>query len=200
VQLKHELSEADADLAALSHSMLKVFHNMRAALHIPDQPPEKLPPPSGPGRNDAFGLLSAALFVAPQPPAPVKYGLIWNVEHRPWVHWDANTRSPLGRNLLASLGLGAPLVGKHGELDFALVKRQTDISEQIRPPHYPFALDREATERGANIYQAQCVFCHGDGASQHGKILGGQHAGSVGALTLFAQWLGPHHGGIAHAA
>ena len=151
----------EADLAALSHSMLKLFHNMRAALHIPDQPPEKVPPPSGPGRNDAFGLLSASLFVAPQPPAPVKYGLVWNVAHRQWVHWDANTRSPLGRNLLASLGLGAPLIGKHGELDFAAVKRQTDISEQIQAPHYPWKIDKAAAKRGATVYQANCISCHG---------------------------------------
>ena len=151
----------EANLAALSHSMLKLFHNMRAALHIPDQPPEKVPPPSGPGRNDAFGLLSASLLVAPQPPAPVKYGLVWNVAHRKWVHWDGNTRSPLGRNLLASLGLGAPLIGKHGELDFALVKRQTDISEHIQAPHYPWKIDKNAAERGAKVYQANCNSCHG---------------------------------------
>jgi hypothetical protein len=150
----------EINFAALSHSMLKLFHNMRAALHIPDQPPEKIPPPSGPGRNDAFGLLSASLFVAPQPPAPVKYGLLWNVEHREWVHWDANTRSPLGRNLLASLGLGAPLMGRHAELDFALVKRQTDISEKIQAPRYPYTIDKAAAKRGANLYQANCVSCH----------------------------------------
>lgn len=46
-------------LALLAHSMLKLFHNMRAALHVPDQPPDTAPPASGPGRNDAFGLLSA---------------------------------------------------------------------------------------------------------------------------------------------
>ena len=151
----------EPDLAALSHSMLKLFHNMRAALHIPDQPPEKVPPPAGPGRNDAFGLLSASLFVAPQPPAPVKYGLVWNIANRKWVHWDANTRSPLGRNLLASLGLGAPLIGKHGELDFALVKRQTDISEHIQAPHFPWKIDDSAVTRGARIYQANCNSCHG---------------------------------------
>jgi cytochrome c5 len=134
---------------------------MRAALHIPDQPPEKVPPPSGPGRNDAFGLLSASLFVAPQPPAPVKFGLIWNVAHRQWVHWDANTRSPLGRNLLASLGLGAPLMGKHADLDFALVKRQTDISEQIQAPRYSWKIDQASASRGASIYKANCVSCHG---------------------------------------
>lgn len=160
LRLNRQLLIEGTDLAALSHSFLKLFHNMRASLHVPNQPPEKLPPPSGPGRNDAFGLLSAVLFGAPQPPAPVKYGLVWNVENRPWVHWDGNTRSPIGRNLLASLGLGAPLIGKHGNLDFALVKRQTDLSERIHAPRYPFAIDDAAAKRGAAHYQARCASCH----------------------------------------
>jgi mono/diheme cytochrome c family protein len=153
-------SLAHANLAALSHSMLKLFHNMRTALHVPDQPPEKLLPPSGPGRNDAFGLLSAALFGAPRPYSPVKYGLVWNVENRHWVHWDGNTQSPIGRNLLASLGLGSPLIGKHGQLNFARIKRQTDLSEHIRAPRYPFAIDAAAAKRGAAGYQAHCAACH----------------------------------------
>ena len=64
LQLDDESLEHEKDLAAFSHSILKLFHNMRAALHVPDQPPEKAPPSSGPGRNDAFGLLSASLFNA----------------------------------------------------------------------------------------------------------------------------------------
>lgn len=159
--LDDESLEHEKDLAAFSHSILKLFHNMRAALHVPDQPPEKAPPSSGPGRNDAFGLLSAGLFNAPQPYAPVKYGLVWNVGKRHWVHWDGNTQSPLGRNLLASLGLGAPLHGKHGDLDFAMVKRQTDLTEMIQPPHYPYKIDEAAAKRGAAHYTAQCVSCHG---------------------------------------
>src|SRR5207244_5417579 len=75
------------DLAGRAHSMLKLFHNMRAALHIPDQPPETAPPSSGPGRNDAFGLLAASLLHAPQPYSPIKFGLVWNVDRRIWVHW-----------------------------------------------------------------------------------------------------------------
>jgi mono/diheme cytochrome c family protein len=150
-----------AALVRASRSFLNLFHNMRAALHIPDRPPDKAPPSSGPGRNDAFGLLSAGLFNAPQPYAPVKYGLVWNVGERHWVHWDGNTRSPIGRNLLASLGLGAPLHGKHGDLDFALVKRQTDLSETIKPPRYPFAIDNAVAKRGAAHFTAQCASCHG---------------------------------------
>ena len=161
LQLDDESLEHEKNLAAFSHSILKLFHNMRAALHVPDQPPEKAPPSSGPGRNDAFGLLSAGLFNAPQPYAPVKYGLVWNVGKRHWVHWDGNTQSPLGRNLLASLGLGAPLHGKHGDLDFAMVKRQTDLTEMIQPPHYPYKIDAAAAKRGAAHYTAKCVSCHG---------------------------------------
>jgi len=93
--------EPDIDLAARTQAMLKLFHNMRAALHVPDQPPEKAPPSSGPGRNAAFGLLAAGLLNLPQPYSPIKFGLVWNVEKRTWVHWDGNTKSPIARNLLA---------------------------------------------------------------------------------------------------
>ena len=148
------------DLVPLVRALLQLFHNMRAALHLPDQPPDTLPPASGPGRNDAFGLLSAGLFGVPQPYAPVKYGLVWNLEHRHWVHWDGNTQSPVGRNLLAALGLGAPLLGKQGQLDFTMVTRQTALSERIRPPRYPFAVDAAAARRGAELYQGRCAACH----------------------------------------
>ena len=155
------LEKGDLDLAAHVHSMLKLFHNMRAALHVPDQPPDKVPPQSGPGRNDAFGLLAASLLNSPQPYSPIKFGLVWNVDKRTWVHWDGNTKSPIARNLLASLGLGAPMHGKHGDLTFADVKRQTDLSEKIAPPKYPFTVDNDAAKRGAPLFEQNCNACHG---------------------------------------
>lgn len=161
VRLDRQPFEHDVDLAARAHSMLKLFHNMRAALHVPDQPPDKPPPASGPGRNDAFGLLSAALLNSPQPYAPTKFGLVWDVDKRTWVHWDGNTNSPLARNLLASLGLGAPMHGKHADLDFATVKRQTDLSEKIHPPRYPYGIDLIAAKRGTAHFESKCAACHG---------------------------------------
>jgi hypothetical protein len=156
-----QLARDASGLPELAHSMLKLFHNMRAALHVPDQPPEKVPPASGPGRNDAFGLLSASLLNKPQPYAPIKFGLVWDIDKRTWVHWDGNTKSPIARNLLASLGLGAPLHGKRGDLEFAMVKRQTDLSESIRPPKYPFPIDRAAAKRGEAHFEKTCAACHG---------------------------------------
>ena len=167
LKLNHEALADNSDLAALSHSFLRLFHNTRTCLHFPDQAPDptKLPPPSGPGRNDAFGLLSAVLFGTPQPYAPVKYGLVWNVDQRHWVHWDGNTQSPLGRNLLASVGLGAPLMGKHAEMDFAKVKHQTDLSEKIHAPKYPWSIDAAMAARGAVQFEAKCASCHGGAES-----------------------------------
>lgn len=169
LQFDSQRLEAKLDLAALSRSMLRLLHNMRAALHVPDQPPQEAPPASGPGRNDAFGLLSLVLFGEAQPYAPVKYGLVWNLENRPYVHWDGNTRSPLGRNLLASLGLGAPLIGQRGQLDLAVVQRQTDLTERIHPPRYPFAIDEAAARRGAPHYEKHCATCH-DSAEGDGRL------------------------------
>jgi hypothetical protein len=165
------------NLADLSVNMLKLFHNMRVALHVPDQLPATLPPPSGPGRNDAFGLLSAALFNSPQPSAPVKYGLVWNVDQRQYVHWDGNTQSPIARNVLAAVGLGAPLVDKHANMDFVLIERQTKISEKIMPPKYPFAIDREAAARGAELYGANCASCH-NGAEGDNRLYGVDQVGT----------------------
>jgi hypothetical protein len=161
LQLDQISLERDGDIVTCAQSLVKLFHNVRAALHVPDQPPEKVPPASGPGRNDAFGLLSASLLNKPQPYAPIKFGLVWDVDKRTWVHWDGNTKSPIARNLLASLGLGAPLHGKRGDLDFATVKRQTDLSESIRPPKYPFAIDQAAAKRGAAHFETNCASCHG---------------------------------------
>ncbi|MBN4055037.1 hypothetical protein JYT15_00860, partial [Acidimicrobium ferrooxidans] len=150
----------DAELPQLVGGLLALFDNMRAALHIPHKLPSPAPPISGPGRNDAFGIVSVALFSTPQPYAPVKYGMLWDLDGREWVHSDGNTRSPLLRNLLASLGLGAPLFGDTALLDIALVQRQTDLTQAIKSPSYPWAVDAAAVVRGARHYQDHCASCH----------------------------------------
>jgi hypothetical protein len=191
----HEIANGDVrpsfdpalDLAVRAHVMLQLFHNFRAALHLPDQPPETPPPASGPGRNDAFGLLSAILLNSPQPFAPVKFGLVWNVDQRTWVHWDGNTKSPIARNLLASLGLGAPLHGRQANLQFALVKRQTDLTEKIRPPRYPFVIDEAAAKRGASVFEAKCIACHGGAESDRRLYSVAQVDTDPRRATLFTQ-------------
>ena len=83
-----------------------------------------------------------------------------NLDQRHWVHWDGNTQSPLARNILAALGLGAPMEGKRGHFDFALGERHTNLTERIHSPRYPFAIDRALGSRGAAHFRAQCAACH----------------------------------------
>ena len=52
------------------------------------------------------------------------------------------------------------LIGNHADLYFSLIERQTNISEQIAPPKYPFAIDTKAARRGALYYQVSCMGCH----------------------------------------
>lgn len=59
----------------------------------------------------------------------------------------------------ATLGLGAPTVGGGRLLDVALVRRQTDLSQVIRPPRYPWAIDVVAAARGETHYRARCAPC-----------------------------------------
>lgn len=179
------INVAHADLPALASSMLKLFHNIRAGLHVPDAPPTEAPPASGPGRNDAFGLLAVVLLHSPQGYAPSKFGVVWNMDQRRWVHWDGGTQSPLARNLLASLGLGAPLVDGKALLDFDLVKHQTEITEKIRPPKYPFDIDRAAAARGKTLYERTCAKCH-DGPEDDSRL-----HGDIGTDPLRAELFSP---------
>jgi mono/diheme cytochrome c family protein len=148
-------------LTPLVKAILKIFYNARTALAIPEKLPPPVPTIPGPGRTDAFGVLAAVLFGTPaKMDAPVKYGFAWNLADRRWVHWDGNMDQPIARNLGASLGLGAPFEGQGKLVDFSLVQRQTDVSERIRAPRFPWVVDSAAAGRGLKTYTAHCASCH----------------------------------------
>lgn len=160
------------DLVAVVRSMLRLFHNMHVALHLPDAPPTSALPPPGPGRNDPWMILSLTLLGIPTDAyAPVKFTPIWDVDQRIWVHADGNNRDTIARNLIATLALGAPMHGKHGDVDFATLKRQTELGGKIHPPRYPWSVDRAAAGRGGPIYKANCASCHDVGSEYEDRRL-----------------------------
>jgi cytochrome c5 len=161
LELDGKRLERSMDLVPLVTAILKLFHNSRAALHIPEQLPPPVPTLPGPGRTDAFGVLAASFFGTQTLfDAPVKFGFAWNLSGRKWVHWDGNNNDPLARNLGAALGLGAPLVGQGKLVDLAAIERHTSLSERVRSPRYPWAVDGESAARGKAHYQARCSSCH----------------------------------------
>ena len=160
------------DLAALTRSLLKLFRNVRTALRISDPPPAPPAVLAGPGRNDAFGVLAGGLLGIKTSDAPAKFGVIWNMDRRVWNHWDANSGSPLTRNIAAVIGLGSAVVdGKAYMIDPPPLIRHQSLAERIRPPKYPGPVDAAAAERGAKHYTAACASCH-DGPEDDHRLYG----------------------------
>jgi hypothetical protein len=79
--------------------------------------------------------------------------------------------------LLAWGGVGARVAGARGALDYALVRRQTEVTEKIRAPRWPFAVDAAAAGRGGVTYAARCAGCH-DGRESDARLHAAQDVGT----------------------
>lgn len=155
------------DLVPTVRALLRLFHNVRACAGLPEPLVDTGETVPGPGRTDAFGVLAVGLLGAtPSASAPVKYGVLFDLSKRDWVHWDGNNNNVMGRNIAAVLGLGAPSADK---LHLPHLRRQTALTESIRPPIWPWTVDEAAAERGARHYAAHCASCH-DGPQDDSKL------------------------------
>jgi hypothetical protein len=90
------------------------------------------------------------------------------------LHWDGDNDSVDERNLSAGLGAGiTPVTADHGG-----IKRVRDWTWTLRPPEYPYAVDRGRAARGAAIYATACAACHSDHRFRDG-ITSGDRVGRV---------------------
>lgn len=155
------------DLAPFVRALLRLFHNVRACAGLPEELVDTGATVPGPGRTDAFGVLAIGLLgQVPEASAPVKYGVLFNLSKRDWVHWDGNNNNVVGRNVAAVLGLGAPSPDK---LHMPHLLRHTALTESIRHPIWPWSVDGAMAERGAKHYAAHCASCH-DGPQDDSKL------------------------------
>jgi mono/diheme cytochrome c family protein len=140
------------------------------------------PVESGPGRVDAYGAGFNAIFgplsksnYRPMD-APTRLPHLWGTGDFMWVQFNGGIRSPLARNLIASVAAGAtlPILDENGELlpeaeRYKSSSRATDLVAlegamvQIGAPAYPGYIDQGAAKRGARIYTNSCASCHDAG-------------------------------------
>ncbi len=149
------------DLAAFAHSLLKLFHNMRVALHVPDDLPEDTGTAPGPGRADAFvGLANGLLGIPRQSESASKFGVPWSLDDHAWYDWDGNSQDALSAHVAAALSSGCPMTGDGALVPMDNIKRFRALTETIQPPKWPFGVHAEAAKRGEKTYAAQCAKCH----------------------------------------
>lgn len=124
-------------------------------------------PAHGPGRTDALNPWRQRFAMRPENDtviATVDFPSVWNqhVREGMWLHWDADNNSLAERNLSAALAGGAT----ETSLDHESIGRVTEWLEGLKPPSFPFAIDRASAEMGRRIYEREgCSNCHDvDGA------------------------------------
>jgi processive rubber oxygenase RoxA-like protein len=131
----------------------------------------------GSGRVDTFNPYKAIQFNWPLDRLPASeligasdFPSLWNQQPREGLqlHWDGDNDSVDERNLSAGLGAGITPV----TVDHAAIKRVRDWIWTLRPPEYPYSIDRALADRGAAIYQQACLQCHGDHRFREGQRTG----------------------------
>ena len=133
--------------------------------------------PWGRGRVDTFNPYKGLQFNWPLDRLPRSelmgssdFPPLWNQKprHGMYLHWDGNNDSVEERNLSASLGTGVtPVTIDHGRL-----KRVRDWIWEAPPPDYPYPVDHALAKRGQELYQTQCLDCHGDHRFKEGQLSG----------------------------
>ena len=116
----------------------------------------------GQGRVDTFNPYKAIQFnwdIAALPDAELiaatDFPSLWNQAPREGLqlHWDGNNDSVDERNLSAGLGAGITPV----TVDHAGLKRVRDWTWTLKPPPYPYDIDRTVADRGAAVYRETCA-------------------------------------------
>jgi hypothetical protein len=94
------------------------------------------------------------------------------------LHWDGNNTSVDERNLSAALGAGVTPV----TVDHAAIKRIRDWTWTMKPPAYPYPIDRPLAAEGAALYQQYCLNCHA-GVKFRDGVIEGTRVGTVVAIS-----------------
>jgi mono/diheme cytochrome c family protein len=144
-----------------------------------------VPTEEGYGRTDALTRIANTVFADHLDSAnyevgdaPVNYPPVWNIWKFDWVQYNASVSQPMARNIGESMGTGAKyaLLNRYGgplppEQRFrssALLENLHKIELTLRtlqPPVWPEdifgAVDRARAERGRELFDQNCVKCHG---------------------------------------
>ncbi|HVY08186.1 MAG TPA: c-type cytochrome [Burkholderiales bacterium] len=140
-------------------------------------------PDWGPGRVDTFNS-AKVIFNFPmhkiadaEKNAPADFPSIWLQGPRQGMqlHWDGNNTKVEERNKSAAFGTGTT----PPTLDTQAIGRIEKWLTTKEPPKYPFAIDGDKAQRGAEIYKEHCAECHG----ASGRNFAGK---SVGKVTTWA--------------
>ena len=127
-------------------------------------------PQQGRGRTDTFNPTKFNVFHLPDDHTigTVDLPQTWNQQPRVgmYLHWDGNNNNINERNYAAAMAVGAT----PKTVINASFKRVTDFLLTLRPPAYPFPIQKDAAERGKKTFDRECASCHAFGSPKVGQV------------------------------
>ena len=127
-------------------------------------------PPQGRGRTDTFNPTKFNVFHMPDDHTigTVDLPQVWNQQPRVGMnlHWDGNNNNITERNFAAAMAIGAT----PKTVILASFKRVTDFLLGLKPPFYPFPIQKDSADRGKKIYDQECARCHAFGGADTGQV------------------------------
>jgi hypothetical protein len=83
------------------------------------------------------------------------------------LHWDG--LNPSFKEVLISSAIGNGASTK--SVDLESLARVGEWIRDLRPPAYPFPIDRALANRGAQTFAAECAECHGPSGARMGQVI-----------------------------
>lgn len=110
-----------------------------------------------PGQADALGKIAVIAGGTPLTAASVDLPAVWRQDTREYAQFDGSIRDPLFRNIAAEFGVG----GVAEEVNVVNAAVTADLVMTLPAPGYPFTIDKERAQKGADLFQRYCAACHG---------------------------------------
>ncbi len=139
------------------------------------------PVPYGPGRLDAFNLITTRMLATATgiaenwsaAMAPVKPPFVWNAPQGSWTQWAGSVEDPLPRNHGETLGVYASMdfrskTPEEGLFDSSAMilnlQKIEHLIDRLAPPKWPEdvlgKIDHRKAQEGKALFTTHCAGCH----------------------------------------
>jgi cytochrome c5 len=90
------------------------------------------------------------------------------------LHWDG--LNPSFKEVLVSSAIGNGASAK--SVDLESLDRVGQFLRDLKPPAYPFPVDRALADRGAKVFSTECAACHAPDGARMGRVIPAAEVGT----------------------
>ena len=127
-------------------------------------------PPTGSGRTD-MNPLKIRVLNLPDDGSVGSTDImsIWNQKPRQGFYYHSDGINPDLTEVVLSSALGTGTIPQ--EINLASLQRIEQWLQELPPPVYPFAIDRDLAQQGQQVFESNCASCHSFGSARVGRVI-----------------------------